>query len=531
MNTTTVNKRPARVIAIASGKSGVGKSNITTNLAVALATRGQKVCILDADTRPSRTRDLLGFMPIYTVEHLLSGEKTLDDVITDGPSGVKIFPAAAGIADFVSMDDTQRDRFVRALRELEERFDCLLIDTAAGVRNTVMHFLRSAHYVVMVLTPEPSSLSNSFAMLQMLKKRGQRNPVYVLVNMVEDYSESVENYKRFERNVRKFLQIPAYYLGYIKIDETVTSSVTLRRPVILLKHSAPASQCFYKLAENLTIQFSDAMEKVRFSEFWKHLSMKIGLTAHGRHPTGVYNRPQIPQPGAKKDSVKDKDALVEEALTLLQDSKMDAKQAKAVIAPLIQACVERFEDYPFDTRYTLLEHLKLKNYPANELRQLVITLEDDFEKQHQRPIHNLQSTVLRLFAQAKGDGSKIEELSHHLRASFRNQFGRDLYNAPREILEISRDPKFSEGDFSQLLQDLAHSYKERFGQRWAFDTEVELLLEKVIGIVDVIAEQERSLNESLFTLFERLNYISNSKTGNVAPSMEQIHQENNLKQD
>ncbi len=509
------NQRPARVIAIASGKSGVGKSNITTNLAIALATRGQKVCILDADTRPSKTRDLLGFMPVFTLEHLLTGEKTLDDIITDGPSGVKIFPAAAGLADFVSLDDSQRERFVGALRELEQRFDCLLIDTASGVRNTVMHFLRSAHYIVMVLTPEPSSLSNSFAMLQVLKKRGQKNPIHVLVNMVNDYSESVEIYKRFERNVRKFLQIPAYYLGYIKIDETVTSSVTLKRPVILLKHSAPASQCFYKLAENLTMQFKHDLEKVSFSEFWNKLAIKTSLTAHGRHPTGVYMRPDLP--GSTSKSAPGPEKLTKQALKVIKEGDIDAAQGRDLLIPLILAFVDRFKDYPFDTRNALLQHLKLKDYPASELKHLIITLEDDYEKYHQKPVHSLSSTVLRLFAQSKGDATRIEELSQHLQKNFRQQFGRDLFNPRAELIKQAQRHELGEAEFTELLTDLHKTYEHQFGKPWASDTEVEYLLEKVIGIIDEISEQERSLNENLYRLFNRLDHMSKSGTGPVTP--------------
>lgn len=512
------NQRPARVIAIASGKSGVGKSNITTNLAVALATRGLKVCILDADTRPSKTRDLLGFMPAFTLEHLLTGEKTLDDVITDGPSGVKIFPAASGLADFVSLDNSQRERFVTALQDLEQRFDCLLIDTASGVRNTVMHFLRSSHYIVMVLTPEPSSLSNSFAMLQVLKKRGQKNPIHVLINMVNDYSESVETYKRFERNVRKFLQIPAYYLGYIKIDETVTSSVTLKRPVILLKHSAPASQCFYKLAENLTMQFKDDMEKVSFSEFWNKLAIRTSLTAHGQHPTGVYMRPD--QPSTDNKAAPGPEKLTKEALQLIKDGHIDATQGRDFLIPLILAFIDRFKDYPFDTRNALLQHLKLKGYPAGELKQLIVTLEEDYEKYHQKPVHSLQSTVLRLFAQSKGDGQKIEELSQHLRMNFKQQFGRDLFDPRTELLKQVQNHELDEAQFCQLLNDLHKTYEYQFGKPWATDTEVEYLLERVVGIIDEISEQERSLNENLYKLFNRLDNMSKSKTGLVAPLAE-----------
>jgi flagellar biosynthesis protein FlhG len=355
-------------------------------------------------------------------------------------------------------------------------------------------------------------------MLQVLKKRGQKNPIYVLVNMVHDYSESVETYKRFERNVRKFLQIPAFYLGYIKIDETVTSSVTLKRPVILLKHSAPASQCFYQLAENLSLQFKDDMEKVSFSEFWNKLAIKTSLTAHGKHPTGVYMRPD--QPSTDNKATPEPEKLTKEALQLIKDGQIDAAQGRDFLIPVILAFIDRFKDYPFDTRNALLQHLKLKGYPAGELKQLIVTLEEDYEKYHQKPVHSLQSTALRLFAQSKGDGQKIEELSQHLRMNFQQQFGRDLFDPRAELLKQVQKHELDETEFSQLLNDLHKTYEYQFGKPWATDTEVEYLLERVVGIIDEISEQERSLNENLYKLFNRLDNMSKSKTGLVAPLAE-----------
>ncbi|MFQ5437172.1 MAG: AAA family ATPase, partial [Anaerolineae bacterium] len=151
-----------RVIAITSGMCGVGKTNITSNLGIALANRGARVCIFDANTSLANINSVMGLNPSYTIEHLLCGEKSIDDIIIDGPKGVKIVPAASDIAKCAQLDPEQRRRLIEALAKLEERFDYLLIDTAAGVSDTVLNFILSAQYVVLVISPEPTSLSDAF---------------------------------------------------------------------------------------------------------------------------------------------------------------------------------------------------------------------------------------------------------------------------------------------------------------------------------------------------------------------------------
>lgn len=136
--------KQAKVIAISSGKGGVGKTNITTNLGIALALRGSEVCIFDADTNLANINILLGLHPSYTLEHFLNGERTIDEILQDGPRGVKIVPGASGIAEHTNLSTSQREKLVEALAELERRFDYLLIDTAAGIDDTVISFIQAA---------------------------------------------------------------------------------------------------------------------------------------------------------------------------------------------------------------------------------------------------------------------------------------------------------------------------------------------------------------------------------------------------
>jgi len=190
-----------------------------------LATRGKKVCLFDADTGLANVNILLGIKPSYTIEHLLAGEKNIKDILMPGPRGIQIVPAASGIAEFSQLSKKQRRLLINNIRALEKFFDYLIIDTAAGIDNTVQQFVHAAHASIMVISQEPTSLTDAFALLRVLKSKRDPGPVYALINRVDNYEQSADIYKRFAAAVRKYLQITTKYLGYIADDPEVRRSI------------------------------------------------------------------------------------------------------------------------------------------------------------------------------------------------------------------------------------------------------------------------------------------------------------------
>lgn len=291
----TAGATPAYTLAIASGRSGVGKTNIATNLGIALAARGHRVCILDADARPANLQALLGYYPRQTLDHLITDPQcTLDAVLATGPSGVRVLPVASVLADHLSLDPDQQGRLMDAVEALESRFDFLLVDTAAGVRNTSLQFLAAAQHILLVLTPDPKSLSASFAMLQALARKGPVHPVHVLVNMAATPEVGRDVYRRFAATVEKYLRLKVGFLGQIPEDETVVSSVELQRPVVLLKHTAPASRGFYELAADLLHILGNRPPRVRFSAYWRRVPTSAVQEARRSEVTAEHPRPAIP---------------------------------------------------------------------------------------------------------------------------------------------------------------------------------------------------------------------------------------------
>lgn len=285
----------AITLAITSGKGGVGKSNTTINLAITLAQQGAKVCIFDADSSLANINILIGLSAKYNIEHLLSGVKSLDDIMLKGPANVSIIPASSGIASLDNLDEEQKSRLVNALKTLEQRFDYLLIDTAAGIDKNVTRFLKSANAILLIISTEPTSLTDAFALLRVLKRSHYTQTTHVLVNMAINYSSGMEVFKRFEGAVRKYLHLKLSYSGYITDDIAVKDAIRQQCPVVLYRPDSLATRCFINLQKVLVNQLPANKRSDKFSSFWKDLLSPKKDTFQNTHITEIlHNKPLLP---------------------------------------------------------------------------------------------------------------------------------------------------------------------------------------------------------------------------------------------
>ncbi len=260
-----------RVIAISSGKGGVGKTNISVNLAIALANKGRSVCVFDADTSLANVNILLNLTPLYTLEQVLDGSKRIEDILLDGPGGISIVPAASGIAEFASLSVTQQKTLLQALTILEQRFDYLIIDTAAGISENVTTFLQATEHCILIVTPEPTSLTDAFALMKVMRKMHCESKVHVLTNMVDNYLNSVDIYKRLSGAATRYLNTDLDYLGYVPRDESLRLSVQRQIPVMIGYPGSQASYRFQALADSLENIYHTQPSRRSFSLFWRKL--------------------------------------------------------------------------------------------------------------------------------------------------------------------------------------------------------------------------------------------------------------------
>jgi MinD-like ATPase involved in chromosome partitioning or flagellar assembly len=257
------------VIAITSGKGGVGKSSIAVNLGISLAKSGARVCILDADTGLANINILLGLTPRASLEHVLFGAKTIEEIMLEGPFGLKVIPGANGISECVSLHPRQQLRLTRELGRIEGEFDYLLLDTAAGIAETTLDFVGSAHQCLVVITPEPTSLTDAFSLIKLMNRRRPGISCQIVVNMSANVAQAREVYHRFSTAVEKYIGVRTHYLGHLLRDESLRNAVTLQNPVALFPESDPSSRSFIRLADALRQAVEASPSGVGFTLFWQ----------------------------------------------------------------------------------------------------------------------------------------------------------------------------------------------------------------------------------------------------------------------
>lgn len=293
-STPVSNPESGRVLAVSSGKGGVGKTNISVNLAIALASRGKRVCVFDADTSLANVNILLNITPQYTLEHVLNGRRNVQEILVTGPGGITIVPAASGIAEFASLSLAQQQLLLQAMRTLEESFDYLIIDTAAGISENVTTFLDAAEHCLLIVTPEPTSLTDAFALMKVMRKRQIATRIHVLTNMVDSYPGSVDIFKRLNGAAVRYLQTPLSYLGYVPRDDFLRLSVQRQVPVTVGFPASQASYRFHALADSIEGIYRQQPARRTFSLFWRKLllgrrdkvapTLQVPATALGAAP-------------------------------------------------------------------------------------------------------------------------------------------------------------------------------------------------------------------------------------------------------
>jgi flagellar biosynthesis protein FlhG len=241
----------ARTIAIASGKGGVGKSNLAANLAVALGERGARVLLLDADLAQASLDLLLGLHPRFDLQHVLQGDKTLEEILVEGPKGVRLIPASSGEPELADLDDYRREMLLRGLGLLDQDADLILIDLASGVSRTVTSFCRAADDVLVVTTPEMPAFSDAYSLIKLLRKQGLERAPHLLVSMAGSAEEAEETAHRIRLVARRFVRYEVESWGYVPFDPAVGRAVRLQEPVVTAFPHAPAAIAYRALAERL----------------------------------------------------------------------------------------------------------------------------------------------------------------------------------------------------------------------------------------------------------------------------------------
>jgi len=226
-------KRSARVITVTSGKGGVGKTNITVNLAIALSEQGLRVVIMDADFGLANIDVLFGIIPKFSLVDVIKNKKSILEILSEGPKNIKFISGGSGVEDLVKLDRIQVLKFVENMALLDKLADIIIVDTGAGLSENVMSFVMAADEVLLVTTPEPTSVTDAYALIKMVSNRDKTKKIRVIVNRAEDNNEANDILNKLILVSEKFLGIVLEPAGYILHDEAVVKAVKRQQPFLI----------------------------------------------------------------------------------------------------------------------------------------------------------------------------------------------------------------------------------------------------------------------------------------------------------
>lgn len=242
-----------RVISVTSGKGGVGKTTLAVNLALAAQQSGLSTVLFDADLGLANLDIVLGVFPRYHLLHVLQGEKTIGEIVCAGPEGLRLVAGGSGLAELANLNKQQLGRFIAGLAELDNTSDLILIDTGAGLADSVLSFLHASQEIIVVTTPEPTAITDAYAVIKLTSQHESKR-IHVVVNRAQNQQEAAAVFAKIATTANRFLNIDISFAGWIPEDSLVTRTIISQQP-ILLRH--PSSRVATAVRQLQTALFSD----------------------------------------------------------------------------------------------------------------------------------------------------------------------------------------------------------------------------------------------------------------------------------
>ena len=242
---------PVRVLSFTSGKGGVGTTAVVTNLACALSRMDKKVLLVDADLHLSNINVFLGITPKYSLSHLLRGERTLEEVVVEGPEGIKVLSSGLGGEETSGLDERQKVQLLDEFNALKGHFDFVLLDTGTGISSDVIYFNIVSQQIVVVVSPEQASLEAAASLMGVLSAKYGEERFHVLANAVEDETQGVETFQKLISSMEPYDQVSLDYLGFIMGDPHIPQAIMRQRPLLEVFPDSPASDCLKKVANRI----------------------------------------------------------------------------------------------------------------------------------------------------------------------------------------------------------------------------------------------------------------------------------------
>jgi flagellar biosynthesis protein FlhG len=249
--TAATGAKATRIIAVSSGKGGVGKTNVVVNTALAMARQQRKVLILDADLGLANIDVVMGITPRFNLQHVISGQKSIRDVVVEDERGVQVISGGSGLADLANLNDSQRDALISSLAELETMAEILIVDTGAGIGPTVLQFILAAQELIVVTTPEPTAITDAYSLIKVVSRLSSEVSLKLLVNQVRTAQEADEITSNILGVARRFLHLEVGSYGSLPYDSYLVKAVRRQMPVAVAYPNSPSAYAFHALAARI----------------------------------------------------------------------------------------------------------------------------------------------------------------------------------------------------------------------------------------------------------------------------------------
>ncbi|MCF8024792.1 MAG: MinD/ParA family protein [Desulfobacteraceae bacterium] len=263
--------RAARVMSVTSGKGGVGKTVCVANLAVVMARQGYRVLVIDADLGLANIDIYFGLSPQFNLNHFFAGQKSLDEILVPAAEGITVLPAGSGAQQYTNLESAHKLNLMEGLEALHGQFDVVLIDTEAGISENVTYFNVAAQEILVVTTPEPTAISDVYALMKLLSTRYYEKQFKLIVNCVVSENEALDVYHKLTLVSTRFIDISIDFLGAIPLDKRFTDSVRRQQALAELYPASKPSTAFAELVGNLELRSESHEPKGTQQFFWERL--------------------------------------------------------------------------------------------------------------------------------------------------------------------------------------------------------------------------------------------------------------------
>lgn len=461
----------ARSIAITSGKGGVGKTNAATNIGVSLARMGRKVCIFDADLGLANVNVLTGQAPALTVEHLVDGTASIDEIVMEGPEGLHIVPSGSGVEKLSGLDPDKVASLRSGLEKLEADHDYLLIDTAAGIGPEVVGFIKAAHEALVVVSPEPTSLTDAYALIKVLNRQGYERDFSILVNMSASEEEARRTFGSLRGAAKKFLGRELKFAGFVPRDYALASSVARRTPVSILFPESTASQCFARIALAIDSGFGPNGTG-GFSASWPNLLMKEPEAEKSAGP--ARRREEAPD--------------LPELEGWLQNPEIDEEAARDALARAESAFIRRFGKPYADFKTGLFNQLDFSDVTPAALKEAAMLLESVHERRFGKPIFGVEDVMLKALSACDSE-LRMRNLVSTLESGFSRRFGSKPTPLEERLRAEAQDGTLTSARMKDIAAICADLHKRKYGEELRLEGSVSA--SDLTPLAEKIAESEK----------------------------------------